>query len=78
MVNAEHYVARLQAAGLIEEPQAAVIRAYEAAHARPQRHEWQVLPTLILGGILFGAGVLLFVAAHWDSVRRCRAWRWYS
>ncbi len=68
MVNAEHYVARWQAAGLIEEPQAAAIRAYEAAQARPQGRQWQVLLTLILGGILFGAGVLLFVAAHWDSV----------
>lgn len=73
MVNGEHYVARLQAAGLIEEPQAAVIRAYEAAPARPQGHEWQVLPTLILGGILFGAGVLCLWLRTGIRFRRCRA-----
>lgn len=68
MENPEQYVARWQAAGLIEEPQAAAIRAYEAAQVRPQGRQWQVLLALILGGILLGAGVLLFVAAHWDSV----------
>ncbi|HEX4019964.1 MAG TPA: DUF2157 domain-containing protein [Acidobacteriaceae bacterium] len=68
MEDAEQYVARWQAAGLLDESTAAAIRAYETKQTRPQRHQWQVLLALILGGILLGAGVLLFVAANWDKV----------
>ena len=61
-------LARWQAAGLLDEPTAARIRAWEASQARPAGRQWQVLLALILGGILLGAGILLFVAAHWDNV----------
>jgi uncharacterized membrane protein len=66
--NAEHYIARWQAAHLIDGSTAEALRAFEASDARPASRQWQVLLALILGGILLGAGVLLFVAAHWDSV----------
>jgi hypothetical protein len=68
MENAEHFVARWQVAGLLDVTTADAIRAFEAAHAKPAGRQWQVLLALILGGILLGAGVLLFVAAHWDAV----------
>jgi len=68
METAEKYIARWQAAGLIGEEAAAAIQSYEAAHAKPAGRQWQVLVALILGAILLGAGVLLFVAAHWSEV----------
>ena len=68
MENAERYVERWRSAGLLDESSAAAIRAYEAGQAKPAGKQWQVLLALILGGILLGAGVLLFVAAHWDHV----------
>ena len=66
--NAEHFVTRWREAGLLDEQSSAAIRAYEAAQERPRGRQWQVLLVLILGGILLGAGVLLFVAAHWEKV----------
>ena len=67
MDNAEEYLSRWQGAGLLDENAVAAIRTYEIQHAKPHGRQWQVLLALILGGILLGAGVLLFVAAHWDS-----------
>ena len=68
MQDADHYIARWQGAGLLDPGTASAIRDFEATHARPAGRQWQVLLALILGGILLGAGVLLFVAAHWDAV----------
>ena len=68
MQDAEHYLLRWQTAGLLDDPTAASIRAYEQTQAKPASRQWQVLLAVILGGILLGAGVLLFVAAHWDQV----------
>jgi uncharacterized membrane protein len=68
MHNAERYLTRWQEAGLIDDSTAATIRTYEDTNAKPSGRQWQVLAALILGSILLGAGVLLFVAAHWDRV----------
>ncbi len=68
MENYEHYLTKWGAAELLAPETAERIRAFEAAHAKPAGRQWQVLLALILGGILLGAGVLLFVAAHWDAV----------
>jgi uncharacterized membrane protein len=64
----ERYLARWQSAGLLDEATATAIRSYERAQLRPGGRQWQVLLALILGAILLGAGVLLFVAAHWDTL----------
>ncbi|MBB5056903.1 putative membrane protein [Granulicella aggregans] len=68
MPSAEDYVTRWQAAGLLDERTATSIRTFEETQAKPRGRQWQVLLALILGAILLGAGVLLFVAAHWDEV----------
>ena len=64
----EKYLERWRSAGLMDEASVAAVRAYENADAKPSGRRWQVVVALILGGILLGAGVLLFVAAHWDDV----------
>jgi uncharacterized membrane protein len=68
MQTFERYLVRWRAAGLIDEATDSSIRAYESADARPSGRRWQVILALVLGGILLGAGVLLFVAANWDDV----------
>jgi uncharacterized membrane protein len=68
MQDSETWLARWQTAGLLDDATAAAIRTYEQSHAKPSSRRWQVLVALIFGAILLGAGVLLFVAAHWDRL----------
>lgn len=59
---------RWLAAGLIDEATAARVRTWETAHAvRAGRNRLSAI-AFALGGLLFAAGVLLFVAAHWDDL----------
>jgi uncharacterized membrane protein len=68
MQSFERYLTRWRDAGLIDDATASSIRAYENAEATPAGRQWQVTLAIVLGGILLGAGILLFVAAHWDEV----------
>jgi uncharacterized membrane protein len=68
MQDSETWLVRWQAAGLLDDSTATAIRAFEESHAKPGGRRWQVLAALIFGAILLGAGVLLFVAAHWDGL----------
>ena len=64
----ERALERWQGAGLVDAATADRVRAFEAAEAHPTGARWQVVVALLFGGILLSAGVLLFVAAHWDTV----------
>lgn len=55
-------------AGLIDEQTAGRILEYERRPGRPLKSRWPVILTLSLGALLVGAGVLLFVSAHWDAL----------
>ena len=68
MQTFERYLERWHNAGLLDETTESAIRQYEESQAMPSGRRWQVVIALVLGGILLGAGVLLFVAAHWDDV----------
>ena len=64
----EMCLARWTAAGLVDAAGAGRIRAWESEHARPQGWRWPVWLALAFGVLLVGAGVLLFVSAHWDEL----------
>ena len=68
MQSFERYLVRWREAGLIDEATESAIRAYESAEVQPSGRRWQVILALVMGGILLGAGVLLFVAANWNEV----------
>ncbi len=55
-------------AGLIDAATAARLRAHEARESPKQGARWPAILALAFGGILLGAGVLLFVSAHWDAL----------
>jgi uncharacterized membrane protein len=63
----EERVGRWVEAGLLEPTAADRIRAWEAAQAGGAPR-WPVRLALGLGGLLLCAGILLFVAAHWDAL----------
>ena len=64
----EKHLEQWETAGVVDAATGERIRAFEAGQVNPARQRWQVVVALIFGGILLGAGVLLFVAAHWDEV----------
>lgn len=55
-------------AGLVDAATAERVRSFEAARGANAPHSRLTLIVFGFGGILLIAGVLLFVAAHWDSL----------
>ncbi len=68
MADFESLLTRWLAAGLLDAEAAERIRAYELKQAHPAGLRWQGLVALILGALLLGCGVVLFVNAHWDQL----------
>lgn len=64
---------RWRTAELIDDSTAQRIRAWEQANSREAGHSRLAQIAFGLGGLLLAAGVLLFVAAHWDELSP--AWR---
>lgn len=62
--NLEQWVS----AGVLDAATAERIRAFEQSRHSTEGLRWPVLLALALGGLLLCAGVLLFVAAHWDEL----------
>jgi len=69
----QQFLRRWQEAGLLDDKTAAAIAAHEARQEAARGRSWQVILALTLGGVLLAAGILLFVAAHWDTLSP--AWR---
>ena len=55
-------------AGLIDPGAAERIRGWERARGPDPGARWPARLALGLGGLMVGAGILLFVAAHWDGL----------
>jgi predicted membrane protein DUF2157 len=64
---------RWVSAGVLDSSIAERIRKFEESRGSSERLRWPVLLAVALGGVLLCAGVLLFVAAHWDELSP--AWR---
>jgi hypothetical protein len=64
----EKRVERWLAAGIVDSPTAERIRKFEAEHRENEHRRWPVHIALALGGLLVCAGILLFVAAHWEEL----------
>lgn len=44
------------------------IREFESVQAPQRQSNWMVVLAIAFGAVMLGAGVLLFVAAHWDDL----------
>jgi uncharacterized membrane protein len=64
----ETWLARWTDVGLIDAQTAARVRTYEATHADSDRLRWPIKLALFFGALTLAAGMLLFVAAHWDDL----------
>jgi uncharacterized membrane protein len=53
--------------GVLDSQSASRIREFESAHEAPGMR-WPVIFAIAFGAIMVGAGVLLFVAAHWEDI----------
>jgi predicted membrane protein DUF2157 len=55
-------------AGLVDAATAERIRVFEAQRQEGQQYRWPTVIALSLGGVMLAAGILLFVAAHWERL----------
>src|SRR5262245_25038708 len=55
-------------AGVIDEETATRIRAFETSRSGSTHLRWPIWIALVFGALMLGAGVLLFVSAHWDTL----------
>jgi uncharacterized membrane protein len=67
LANWQTVLERWRAAGLLDDSTAQRIQGWESSQSVPQSDRLAPL-AFGLGGLLLAAGVLLFVAAHWDEL----------
>ncbi len=63
-----HVLTRWTDAGLIDDVAAARIREFEQTRTASARWRWPMWVAMAFGALMLGAGVLLFVSAHWDML----------
>ena len=63
----EQQLQRWVEAGLVDSPSAERIRAFETSRESPGMR-WPVVLAIAFGSIMVAAGILLFVAAHWEDL----------
>ena len=66
--NAEHWLKRWSSAGLIDPATSARISDWERNQQTTQKFSGPVRLLIGLGGLTIAASILLFVAAHWDTL----------
>jgi uncharacterized membrane protein len=64
----EPHLRRWTDAALVDPATADRIRAWESQRVPAAGFRWPTLVALAFGALLIGAGVLLFVSAHWDAL----------
>lgn len=64
----EKQLAKWLAAGVVDAAAAERIRKFEEKQSPGERLRWPIVLALGLGGLLLCAGILLFVAAHWEEM----------
>lgn len=66
--NWESHLDQWTSAGVVDTETAGKIRQWEASQAPSGGLRWPIWLALAFGAITLGAGVLLFVSAHWDQL----------
>jgi hypothetical protein len=66
--NWQSSLERWRNAGLLDIAAVERIRQFEASQEKSGHFRWPTLIATGLGALMVGAGVLLFVSAHWDSL----------
>ena len=64
----QSHLDRWLTAGVLDNPTAERIRIWERETSSSRGLRWPILLALGFGALLLGAGVLLFVSAHWDQL----------
>src|SRR5262249_17797773 len=64
----ERALDRWKTAGLVDAATAERIREFEERTTGSAKLRWPAIVALVFGGLTLGAGILLFVAAHWDTL----------
>jgi uncharacterized membrane protein len=70
--NWQSALERWTTAGFLDAVAADRIRAFEASREEPTQFRWPILIAIGFGALMLGAGVLLFVSAHWDELSPAR------
>ncbi|MBI1752362.1 MAG: DUF2157 domain-containing protein [Acidobacteria bacterium] len=68
MESLESLLDRWLAAGLVDGPTAEGIRAFESERNPDRGLRWPAILAIAFGALMVGGGLMLFVAAHWETM----------